>query len=544
MDPLEYLRALRRRWAILVGTLLIAVVVAFSTTTVIPVGPPTRSYQAVTVILNTGQLNVPGISTLETVAALTTVGDVPERVAKRLNFEGDPLVLASRVHAIAEAGTGILRIVVAGEDPRETEEVADAFAEEVIGFLQNRKAETIAEQARIVSKRMEELKAETDELDRQIERAPLREATFLQKTLEAKIEIYGVLTQQYNGLVFSAADPGTLIIVQKASAQELAQGGFQPPSSRSGRIVFAAILGLIAGVGIVLLMERIDTRIQTREEAERHFGLPVLAEIPSVGRGRRAIATVSEPTSPPADAFRLLAASLSMQPSPNGETKRAPAISPKDRTRSILVTSAADREGKTSVVANLSAAFSQIGKRVLVLSCDFRHPEVHEFLGVRNGVGLADLLRKRVDGQPLLPKSLRPTLVPGVQLVPSGSTPPNPSTLLTTRTMRRVLDEARGQADVVLLDTPAILRASDAAHLAGQVDGLLVVARAGMTTVDQARRMRELLKRLDAPVLGVALNEATGVGRRGLRLSSFLGAHGDRGISQLARLFRREESVK
>jgi capsular exopolysaccharide synthesis family protein len=190
--------------------------------------------------------------------------------------------------------------------------------------------------------------------------------------------------------------------------------------------------------------------------------------------------------------------------------------------RVILVTSGGPQEGRSSVVANLAAAFSQVGRRVLILSCDFRHPSLHEMFGVQNGTGLSDVLRRRWNGQPILREHVRQTKLPGVSLVPSGSIPPRPSSLLTTPTMRNVLAEARREANVVLLDTPPMLLASDAAHLVEEVDTVLVVARAGKTTAEQAERVRDLLGRLGAPAAGVALNEARDLplpSRRWLRLA-------------------------
>jgi len=162
-------------------------------------------------------------------------------------------------------------------------------------------------------------------------------------------------------------------------------------------------------------------------------------------------------------------------------------------------------------VANLAAAFSQVGQRVLILSCDFRHPSLHDVFGFQNGSGLSDALRRRWNGQSILETQVRQTALPGVSLVPSGSVPPRPSTLLTAPSMGKALEEARKLADVVLIDTPPMLQASDAAHLMGDVDSVLVVARAGKTTAEQAERVQALLGRLGAPVVGLALNEAWGL---------------------------------
>ncbi|MGH2572297.1 MAG: P-loop NTPase [Actinomycetota bacterium] len=508
MDPIEYLRVLRRRWVVIGATVLLALIVAWTTTAVIPVGDPVRTYQARVVILNTGPLNVPGISTLGTVAALTTVGDVPIRVAETLGYEGHPADLAAKVSASATE-EGLLHITAVSSDAQEAKELANAFGDELLEFLSDRKTELIAKEASFLQKNLEQLQKDMTELQGQIAFASASRAELLTQTLNAKLQIFGVISQRRESLVSAAAEPGTLLIVQEAEPQEIVQPGFQPPSSRGGRLVFAGVLGLFAGVILALLIDRIDVRIRDRKSVERHYRFPVLSEIPSIPHGN-GIATSSEPTSPPADAFRILAASLVHPPSPNGDGAAAP-FGGVEGPQTILVTSAARGEGKTSVVANLGAAFSQLGKRVVILSCDFRYPTLDHVMEVDNGTGLADLLRKRWNGQRIVESYLKATSLAGVFVVPSGPIPPKPSSLLAAPSMQRVLEEARGLSDVVLLDTPAVLLASDAAHLVEEVDSVLVVSRAGYTTVDQAERVGELLRRLDAPVIGVAFNEAPGV---------------------------------
>jgi capsular exopolysaccharide synthesis family protein len=522
VNPVEYLRILRRRWPIIAAIVAVALAAAFLTTTVVPVGPAVRSYSATTVILNTGELNVPGIANLSTVAALTTVGEVPARVAKKVNYAGDPVVLGAGIDAIAETETGILRITARSKQPEEAKTLADTFATELLAFLEVRKGETGAGRADLLLQRLETLEAEIQNLDSRIPDVPEPEARLLTARRDAKIRIYGVLYESYQGLISAVADPGTLVIVQKASPQPVFEGGFQPPRSRGGRMLFAGVLGLLVGVGIVLLLERIDTKIRTKRAAEQHFALPVLAEIPRLSwrDSRRAtVAAAEEPRSALADSFRLLEAGVSrsldgerrqeQEPSKEafpGVRREAPPNGPRSRT--ILVTSAAPGEGKTMVVANLAATYAELGKRVLVLSCDFRRPRIHRLFGVPNDQGLSEALEAS-NGRPVLQGHVRSTSLTNVRVVPSGSTPESAGELLTSRNMRDALVEARKVADVVLLDTPPVLATSDASHLFPEVDTVLLVARAGKTTAEVAERSSELLRRMRAPVVGIALNGST-----------------------------------
>ena len=278
----------------------------------------------------------------------------------------------------------------------------------------------------------------------------------------------------------------------------------------------------MVGVGIVLLLERIDTKIRTKREAEQHFGLPVLAEIPRLSwrDGRRVSVTAAEePRSALADSFRLLEAGVSRM-SLDGERRLhrpdedTPGVGKEAfptrpaGSRTILVTSAAPGEGKTLVVANLAATYAELGKRVLVLSCDFRRPKIHRLFGVPNDQGLSKALEAG-NGRPILRGHVRSTSLTNVRVVPSGETPESAGELLTSRNMREALIEARKDADIVLLDTPPVLATSDASHLFPEVDTVLLVARAGKTTAEVAERSSELLRRMRAPVVGVALNGST-----------------------------------
>jgi capsular exopolysaccharide synthesis family protein len=515
VNPVEYLRILRRRWPIIAAIVGAALAAAFLTTSVVPVGPTIRSYRATTVILNTGELNVPGIANLDTVAALTTVGQVPARVAERIDYPGDPVVLGSRIEALVQPETGILRITASSSRAEEARTLANTFAEELLAFLDERKVDRNAKQIDFLNGRLETMEAEIQSLDSRIADPNTPEPAKRLHTArrDAKIRLYGVLYEQYQSLLSSQADPATLQIVQKASPQPVIQGGFQPPRSRGGRMFFAGVLGLLVGVGIVLLLERIDTKIRNKRAAEHHFSLPVLAEIPRLSwrDGRRvSVGAAEEPRSALADSFRLLEAGVSRLTSDGegGDGPRGPHDGAATGPRTILVTSAAPGEGKTLVVANLAATYAELGKKVIVLSCDFRRPKIHRLFGVPNDHGLSEALEAG-NGHPLLRGHVRNTSLSNVRVVPSGATPESAGELLTSGNMRQALVEARNEADIVLLDTPPILATSDASHLFPAVDTVLLVARAGKTTAEVAERSSELLRRMRAPVIGVALNGST-----------------------------------
>ena len=515
MDPLEFLKIIRRRWIAVVATIAIALGLAWTTTHVAKVGlgPPALSYKATAVLLDLRSSSLSsdagGIDNLRTIAALVTVGDVPVRAARTLKSTQSPQALAGAVTATADIEAGLIRIAAVSPDPRQAEKLANTFTSELLGFLRDRKAATIADQAQSITTQLDALDRQIRSLDSQIQKLTKAKVTgsrvdILNADRFSKIRQYSFLSDQYQSLTASAGEPDRFLKIQDAIASPVAATGFRPPRTAKSRLIFGGILGLLLGVALALVLDRLDTRIRSRDEAEENFGLPVLAEIPKLRRANlRPSGVPGGLRSAPGDAFRLLSAGVMA----NGHkhVDHDGVAQNGSASRVILVTSAGSAEGKSTVVAYLAAILGTAGKRVLVLSCDLRRPTVHSLLGAPNDDGMAELLSMNGDGR--LDAMMHETTIPRVSIVASGHVAASASELLDSAALRRTLADARRQADVVLIDTPPILT-GDAATLVSAVDGVLVVARAGATPRDVARRAGELLRRLDAPVVGVALNRS------------------------------------
>lgn len=531
MDPIEYIRAVRRRWVFVVSAVGIAIALAWITTSVAPVGltPQVRSYQATTVLLSTGSTGVPGVANLKTLAEITTIPDISKRVAKDLNYtQGDPAALGSQVNPVGDTEAGLLKISAVSTDPTFAKNLADKFAEELISFLRDRIDRTNQAEVNALNKELDSLRDQINKLDARISRAGSgSEFEILTAQRNAKIQTYASLTNQLQQVAASVGGSVGLLILQDAVPVLLPTPSvFQPPRSRTSRLILAALVGLLGGVGLSLVLERFDTRIRTKKAAEKHFALPVLAEIPFIPkRKRRRLAAVvpwkksreDVPVILPyfprvSDSFRLLGAGISRTAAMGRASAGGPwAGRPGSRTGSgavVLITSPGPSEGKTTVVANLAMTFAQVGKRVLVMSCDFRRPHIHELFGVDNTTGLVEALQQTDSEGPVLEGHIKQTPIRDVRLVPSGAHPRNTAALLSSGRMRAAVEEARQQADIILIDTAPLLASAEVTHLFPLVDAVVVVARAKRTTAEIAERSSELLKRLDAPVVGVALNGA------------------------------------
>lgn len=195
-----------------------------------------------------------------------------------------------------------------------------------------------------------------------------------------------------------------------------------------------------------------------------------------------------DPKSPVAEAFRTLRTNLQ--------------FSALDRElRTLLVTSAGPGEGKSTITLNLAIAITQSGKEVILVDADLRKPVIHKRFGLRNEIGLTNIL---VHGP--AEEALQETAVPNLKVVTSGPIPPNPAEMLASGMMDKVRDFLKERAEMVLFDCPPVVAVTDAAVLSRKVDGVLLVVQLGAVEREAARQAKALLENVDAPLLGVVIN--------------------------------------
>jgi len=168
-----------------------------------------------------------------------------------------------------------------------------------------------------------------------------------------------------------------------------------------------------------------------------------------------------------------------------------------------MITSAGPREGKSTTVANLAVSMAQTGKSVLVVDADLRNPSQHKLFGLDNREGLSAALLKDHDYQTYI----RETAVPGVMVLTGGPMPPNPAELVGSKRMKCLIEEASEQFDIVLIDTPPIIAVTDAAIIAQEVDGVILVLASGEVNKEYALKAKELLDKVGAKILGAVLNK-------------------------------------
>jgi capsular exopolysaccharide synthesis family protein len=282
------------------------------------------------------------------------------------------------------------------------------------------------------------------------------------------------------------------------------------------RLAFGFLLGMILGIGAALAMEHMNTSVRRRGQVQSMLHLTELAVIPPVVSRRRALTNGASTASsraiglkhaPPkriadglvvasdmhsiaAEAYRLLRTNL--------------IFSLPDRTlKSVLVTSPAPGDGKTTVAANLAIAFAHQGMRVLLIDADLRRGRIHDLFHAERDPGLSQVLQ----GVMKLEDAVRVTPVTGLFLLPTGKIPADPSELVGDSRMRELLQRLVSDYAVVVIDSPPVLAVSDAAVLSTLTDATVVVVRAGRTNEEEAQAALDQIAGVGGHVVGAVLND-------------------------------------
>lgn len=200
--------------------------------------------------------------------------------------------------------------------------------------------------------------------------------------------------------------------------------------------------------------------------------------------------TLTDPRSPASEAYRALRTNLSF-------------YSLDSPLRTLVVTSPAPSEGKSTTVANLAITTAQSGRRTLLVDCDLRRPKLHELLSRQMTPGLTNLMLNEISDVPV-----QETGVDNLWLLTSGPPPPNPADLLGTNRVDEIIADLIQKYDNIFFDAPPVIAATDAAILGSKVDGVLLVIQAGKTRRDQSERARELLEQARVRVIGAVLTNA------------------------------------
>jgi Mrp family chromosome partitioning ATPase/capsular polysaccharide biosynthesis protein len=545
MDLLAVLRTLRRHWVLILALTVVGGIVGAATGELSEKTEAAKTFHKATTTLvvdltNTGNQSKSPFSSLDQVAIFVTTGDVPNQVAKTLGSDESGQELAEHITTTTNGSTSTIAITAAEPTAEEAEQLADTFATTLVAVLDQKAQQQYTDASNSLQTRLNDLDQRIGGLIGQIAANPPN-APQLKAQLQALQQQYSLAYDNFSQLAAQGPPTSRFSTLQKAQAVPIDKAEYDarlnlgatsrnnlttdstssnsednplvttssssPVNGPVPRGILGAFLGLLAGIGLSFVIERLDRRVRTRAEAEEAFQLPVLAEVPQIKKAQQKdneILASSAPLSRLAEAYRAVRSSLLFtraamaehaagQKGANGTTPGGTLFEPAhDEPLVVMVTSASPGEGKTTTTANLAAVFAEAGSSVLVVNCDFRRPTVHRFFGAEDE-----------------PRRVQETNVPNVKIVTNVLTDPASNPAQVVAAQRQVVAAARGRFDVILLDTAPLLTANDAVELVSSADLLLLVARMGVTKTDAAERSIELLNRLEVAIAGVVLVGAT-----------------------------------
>ncbi len=499
MDLRQYAQLARRwLWLVVVCTLAAASAAYFVSRNSTPV------YQAsVKLLVNqsstANQINLAYQDILmsqqlaRTYANLLSDRPVVEETARRLNLPTDEKTLARLQGSISVTpirDTQLMEVRVEGENPELIALIANTLPEvfiarnqqfqlgRVLGLKTSLENE-IANVQEDIARTQASLASATDEAQRQRYETSLAQ---YRSTLSSLVNNY----QQLRLAEVQATN--NLVVVKPAVVPTTP---IRPRTMTN--TLLAAVVGAMIAIGAAFLVEYLDDTVKSPDDVSRITGLSTLGAIARLkdASAQRQLIAWSHTKAPEAEAYRTLRTNIQFS-------------SVDKPIRTLVVTSSGPSEGKSTTSANLAIVMAQTGQRIVVVDTDLRRPVLHKVFGVPNNVGITTALLAGQDVD--LDAYLQPTEIDNLFVMASGPIPPNPSELLGSQRMKRIIEQLAEGADVVIFDTPPALVVTDAAVLGRQVDGVLLVADAGGTREQALAHAVGELQKTGANVIGIVLN--------------------------------------
>jgi len=349
-----------------------------------------------------------------------------------------------------------------------------------------------------LGKQIASLKEIEQSLSDKIKRLPQLKEKLGQLTreLESFESTYEILWEQLQTVkIAESQDPGNVRVISNAVVP------IKPVSSRAVGYLASGSLALLAAAGVIYLLEVSDKSIKTVEEAKQLYGYGSLGAIPGIDKIKvlnlpqsnqdpdtPKIVVRDYPSLPLSESYRMLQSNIKF--SNSGQS-----------VKSIVITSSAVKEGKSTVAANLAASMAQAGNRVLLVDANLHHPMQHRIWDTHNDNGLSNVIAEQLD-----PKMSMEEVLPNLDLLTSGTMTPSPASLLDSQRMRRLMNYWSESYDFVIFDTPSIDLTADAPIMSRMADGVLLVVRPGSVEHSQASYTKEILDKSGLNMLGIVFN--------------------------------------
>ncbi|MBB5871606.1 capsular polysaccharide biosynthesis protein/Mrp family chromosome partitioning ATPase [Allocatelliglobosispora scoriae] len=509
LDISDYLGMARRHWWIVALTVSAGIGGASALTSHLP-----KEYVSVTSVLVQpagGDANAVGGRTrgeinLDTEAQLLQSTAVANGAAELLRIKTDARELAARVDVEVPPNSTVLQIKFAAPTPTEAQAGSHAFAE---SYLRNRDANAKFELTRQITS----LTAKVKQLNGQLGTINARldetaKSTPTQETLETQrstvLTQLNQLTGQLNQLTTATVSAGRII-----SDAGLPNRSVKPDVMIN--LATGAMAGLLGGLGLAALRQRLDRRCRRRSDVSRRADVPVLAEIP--GKARLRFDDIFAPNDLGGRTFNRLRNEV-LAALTQGGGERAPQGAPgsaapgdgRSGARVLVVTGASRGTASTVVASNLAAALARTGSDVILVGA--RQPEsmvglapLARLVGVAPTPGLSDVITGRCSLDTAIQRAPR---LPSLRVLPTGGTA-SAGGVLQSQTLRDTMAALRARCEFVVIEAPSTASGADAQSLAGVADAAIIAVELRRTTYPQVRDAADQLHRVGTPVLGAVL---------------------------------------
>jgi capsular exopolysaccharide synthesis family protein len=436
---------------------------------------------------NTGQPN--SVNEVQTEIQVVASQPVQDKVRSQLGN-------APAISVVPVGQTNVIAIRADDTSAARAAVVANAYANAYIDVRRTQTVNDLLAAATQIQAKVADLQKQIDALNAQVDKAPPDQRAAVEATIGSQRD--GLLNQQVafkeklnETQVESALQSGGAQLVAPASTPS---APIKPRPRRNAAV--ALVVGLLAGIGLAFLFEHHDDSIKSQDDLERagHGQVATLGLIPAVSGWKNPdearVVSLIDPRSPTTEAYRALRTSIQF-------------LGLDHPVHVLQITSPSASEGKTTTMANLGVAMASTGRRVVLISSDLRRPRIDRFFGLTDDVGLTSVILGDVSLSAALQ---RVPDVDGLSVLAAGPLPPNPSELLGSTHAGEVFAALRADFDMVLLDSPPVLPVTDAAVLSAYADATLLVATARKTRRRDFGRAVELLRQVEAPLVGSVLN--------------------------------------
>ncbi|UDY33922.1 polysaccharide biosynthesis tyrosine autokinase [Dermatobacter hominis] len=505
---------LRRRWPIVAVALVLGAIAGALSTVVAPSQTQTTFKATEVIVANRTTTGAQG--NVEQDALKVTRGEIAAAAAERLGEEGDVKELAADIEAVPDVESASIEVSSEDTDSQLAARRVDAFVQ---AFLDVTNADLLQDQ----QARGAELQKTVDQAQAALDAFDEANPTAIAPTQSPQSQ---ALAAQRDQLAVQLADASSQLTDFRVNAQATlpysSLGTEAPtpvdnqlvpvPSSPIFRMGLLGLVGAVLGLGLILVIERLSPRIDTRDELVDAVDVPIVAEVGNVPRKRipraegarlRLTGSWAEPNRRIRSAIQFLQANPRFSGTADGDGPVRP-------PRVFLFTSASPGEGKSTTVALTALALAESGTDTLVVGGDFRRPSIDALLGSATQPGIRDLARLDVH-RPTHPEVVHGTPTAHLWVAPSG--PATKEVVGLAEAARELIADAAQQGGTVLVDSCPVEAANDAIDLLPVVDEVILIVRSGRTARSTLENTIELLRQHNAHLMGVVLIGTPGLGK-------------------------------